>query len=180
MFTAQRLREKNIAEYLLYMWQTEDVIRAYGCDEERIFCEYIPRFGVQGDDAEKMKGWYAGLCDMMRREGVMENGHLQVNKNVVENLDELSRRLLDSGKFPRYNAAFYRVMPHIAAVRNRGEKKELSDIETCFDILYGVVLLRMQKKELSAETDGAACDISAAIGLLAAYYKKDREEPMDI
>ena len=71
-------------------------------------------------------------------------------------------------------------MPHIAAVRNRGEKKELSDIETCFDILYGVVLLRMQKKELSAETDGAARDISAAIGLLAAYYKKDREEPMDI
>ena len=36
MFTAQRLREKNIAEYLLYMWQVEDVLRAYGCDEERI------------------------------------------------------------------------------------------------------------------------------------------------
>ena len=27
MFIAQELRKNNIAEYLLYMWQVEDVIR---------------------------------------------------------------------------------------------------------------------------------------------------------
>ena len=90
-----------------------------------------------------MKIWYAELCEMMRREGVTEKGHLQVNKNVVENLNELSRRLLASGRYPRYNAAVYRVTPHIVEVRRRGEKEELSDVETCFDILYGVMLLRM-------------------------------------
>ena len=31
MFVAQELRKKSIAEYLLYMWQIEDIIRAYGC-----------------------------------------------------------------------------------------------------------------------------------------------------
>ena len=30
MFIAQELRKKSIAEYLLYMWQMEDLIRAYG------------------------------------------------------------------------------------------------------------------------------------------------------
>lgn len=31
MFVAQKLRKESIAEYLLYMWQIEDIIRAYGC-----------------------------------------------------------------------------------------------------------------------------------------------------
>ena len=36
MFIAQELRKKNIAEYLLYMWQVEDTIRAFGCSLQRI------------------------------------------------------------------------------------------------------------------------------------------------
>ena len=31
MFVAQELKKKSIAEYLLYMWQVEDIIRACGC-----------------------------------------------------------------------------------------------------------------------------------------------------
>ena len=36
MKIAQALKEKNIAEYLLYMWQVEDLIRANGCDIDRL------------------------------------------------------------------------------------------------------------------------------------------------
>ena len=32
MFIAQKLKQTNIAEYLIYMWQIEDIIRAAGCD----------------------------------------------------------------------------------------------------------------------------------------------------
>ena len=32
MFVSKQLKEKNIAEYLIYMWQIEDLIRANGCD----------------------------------------------------------------------------------------------------------------------------------------------------
>ena len=31
MYIAQEIRKKSIAEYVLYMWQIEDLIRAYGC-----------------------------------------------------------------------------------------------------------------------------------------------------
>lgn len=179
MLSAQKLREENIAEYLLYMWQTEDILRAYECDEGRIERELIPRLGVSGDDAAGLKSWYADLCEMMRSEGVRLKGHLRVNKNVLDALDELSARLLKSENFPRYREALYKILPYLAEVRSRGERKDLSDIETCFDVLYGVTLLKMQKKEISAETMAAVRDISAAIGLLAAYYKKDRQEPLD-
>ena len=40
MKIAQQLKEKNIAEYLIYMWQIEDLIRANDCDVDRIEGEY--------------------------------------------------------------------------------------------------------------------------------------------
>ena len=44
MIIAEKLRNSNRAEYLLYMWQVEDLIRAYNCDMERINKEYLSRF----------------------------------------------------------------------------------------------------------------------------------------
>lgn len=179
MLTARKLREENIAEYLLYMWQAEDLVRACGCDAERTARELVPRSGAEGEDAAELREWYAGLCDMMRREGVTQSGHLQVNRNVTSELTELSARLLKSSNFPRYHAAFYKAAQQIAEVRKRGGMDGDSDIEVCFNVLYGILLLKMQKKEISAATTSAVSDISALIALLAAYYKKDRNEPLD-
>ena len=36
MITASQKRKENIAEYLLYMWQIEDLIRANGLDIDKI------------------------------------------------------------------------------------------------------------------------------------------------
>ena len=36
MYISQQLKQQNIAEYLLYMWQVEDLIRANGFDIEKI------------------------------------------------------------------------------------------------------------------------------------------------
>ena len=36
MYISQELRQKSIAEYLLYMWQVEDIIRAYDCSLTRL------------------------------------------------------------------------------------------------------------------------------------------------
>lgn len=180
MFTALKLREQNIAEYLLYMWQVEDTLRVYGCDEERVAKEYLSRYELKADDAKKMRQWYADLCRMMREEGKVNGDHLQINRNVVSELEELSERMLQSAKFPRYSAAYYRALPHIVEVREHGERKDISEIETCFDILYGVMLLRLQKKNVSDETAAAAADVAALTGLLAVYYKKDRQTALDL
>ena len=36
MFIARQKRKENIAEYLLYMWQMEDLVRSFKCDIEAI------------------------------------------------------------------------------------------------------------------------------------------------
>ena len=46
MYIASKKRKENIAEYILYMWQVEDMIRANGCDIDRIKANIIDRSGL--------------------------------------------------------------------------------------------------------------------------------------
>ena len=64
-------------------------------------------------------------------------------------------------------------------LRNKGAAKEQSEIETCFNSLYGVMMLRLQKKDISTNTAHAVKEISTLIGMLNDYYLKDKEEPLE-
>ena len=179
MFISQELRKKSIAEYLLYMWQVEDLIRAYGCSLTRIRREYIDRFDYTDEQKEEMIDWYGNLVTMMNQEGCQESGHLQINKITLQQLIELNNQLLSSSKFPFYNAEYYKVLPYSVELRNRGSNKEENEVETCFNALYGVMLLRLQKKEITPDTQHAIQEITTFIGMLADYYHQDKKEPLE-
>ncbi len=176
MFIAQELRKKNIAEYLLYMWQVEDTIRAFGCSLQRIKQEYVSRFDYSDEQKEEELDWFGNLIRMMNQEGCREQGHLQINKVTMQMLTELHSQLLASPKFPFYNTAYYKVLPFIVELRNHGANKEENEIETCFNALYGVMMLRLRKTEITPNTAHAVKEISTFIGMLSDYYKKDKEE----
>jgi flagellin-specific chaperone FliS len=179
MFIAQELRKKNIAEYLLYMWQVEDTIRAFDCSLARIRREYIDRFDYDEEQKEEEADWFGNLIRMMNTEGCREQGHLQINKVTLQLLTELHQQLLGSSKFPFYNAEYYKVLPFIVELRNRGANKEEGEIETCLNLLYGVMMLRLQKKEITTNTEHALKEVTTFIGMLSDYYKKDKEEPLE-
>ena len=176
MFIAQQLRKTNIAEYLLYMWQVEDTIRAFDCSLSRIRREYIDRFDYSDEQKDEEADWFGNLIRMMNQEGCRERGHLQINRVTLQTLQELHQQLLSSPKFPFYNAEYYKVLPYIVELRNRGANREENEIETCFNSLYGVMLLRLQQKEVTPNTANAVREITTLIGMLSDYYKKDKEE----
>lgn len=175
MYIAQELRKKNIAEYLLYMWQIEDLIRAYGCSLAHINKEYISKFEYTDDQKEEMIDWYGNLIRMMNLEGKRESGHLQINAIIIQELNELHNNLLQSTKFPFYNAEYYKVLPFIVELRNKGDK-DINEIETCMNALYGTMMLRLQNKTISPDTEHAIKEISTFIGMLNDYYIKDKKE----
>lgn len=175
MFISQQLRKENIAEYVLYMWQVEDIIRAYGCNLSLLRKEYISRFDYTEEQREEMTDWYGNLIRMINQEGCREKGHLQVNKIVVQQMAELHARLLDSPKFPFYSAEYYKVLPYIVELRSKGDK-ETGEIETCLNALYGTMLLRLQHKDITPNTANAVKEITTFLGMLSDYYKKDKEE----
>lgn len=179
MFIAQDLRQKNIVEYLLYMWQVEDIIRAYDCSLSRIRKEYISRFDYSDEQLEDMTDWYGDLVTMMNQEGKRQSGHLQVNQVVLQQLSELHAQLLQSTKFPFYTSQYYKVLPFIVELRNRSGKDK-NEIDTCLDALYGTMMLRLQNKEITPNTSHAIQEITTLLGMLSDYYKKDKEEGLEL
>lgn len=175
MFIAQELRKKSIAEYLLYMWQVEDIIRAYGCSLSAIRREYVSRFQYTDEQRDEVLDWYGNLITMMNEEGKRERGHLQIHEIVLQDMADLHAQLLASPNFPFYNAEYYKVLPFIVELRNKGDK-QVGEIETCMNALYGTMLLRLQKKEISPNTEHAVKEISTFVGMLSDYYIKDKTE----
>lgn len=173
MIISRKLKEQSISEYLLYMWQVEDLIRANGCDVDKLEQSMVAPYNLPAEQHAEMVEWYANLVEMMRIEGVQQSGHLQINKNVIITLTDLHCRLMHSQKFPFYQAAYYKALPFIVELRAKGGQDK-SELENCFDALYGVWMLRLQRKEVSRETAGAVADIVKFVGLLSDYYAKER------
>lgn len=178
MFIAKSIREKSVVEYLLYMWQMEDLIRAYGCSLTRIRREYIDRFEYTDQQKDEEEDWFGDLIRMMNQEGKREKGHLAINEVLLQDLGDLHVCLLQSTRFPFYSAEYYRVLPFIVELRQKGDK-EIGEVETCLNALYGVMLLRMRQKPISPETAHAIKAITTFLGMLSDYYIKDRTEGLE-
>ena len=159
MIIAKRKRKENIAEYLLYMWQVEDLIRANRFDMDSIRRTVIAHYAQPASVKEEIAQWYQELIDMMRSEGV---------------------RLLRSTKEMVYGATYYKTLPFIVQLRAKSGGEELPEIETCFNALYGYLLLKMQHKEVSAETTEAIKQITAFLALLSEKYRADMNNELDL
>lgn len=172
MIISQEKRKENIAEYLLYMWQIEDLIRGCGFDMDKIKSSIIDKYDIPDEEKKKMEVWYANLIDMMRTEGCTEKGHLQINKNIIIRLAELHEELLKSPKTPQYGAVFFKTLPYIVELRKKQGENKSGEIETCFNFLYGILMLRLSGKEISPTTGDALKQISTFIAVLASMFKQ--------
>lgn len=178
MIIASQKRKENIAEYLLYMWQIEDLIRANGLDINRIISNVIDRYDLSPEQRKSMIEWYESLIDMMRREDVVTSGHLQINKNILGQLVALHQQILKDPRFADYHELFYRTLPYIVELRGKAGDTPAGEIETCFNALYGTLLLKLQKKEITPQTSEAIAQISRFISLLARDFHLDEEDKL--
>lgn len=178
MIIASQKRKENIAEYLLYMWQIEDMIRANDLDIEKIERNVIDRFNLTEQQRKEMVDWYESLIDMMRREGIEKSGHLQMNRNILGQLVALHQALLKDPRFPEYSAEFYRTLPFIVELRSKAGDEKPGEIETCFNALYGMLMLRLKGQEITPDTLNAIKQISHFIAVLAHDFKLDEEDKL--
>ena len=173
MLISKQKKEENIAEYVLYMWQIEDIIRAYRLEIDVIQKNIIDQFHVDEATKKEIREWYESLISMMRVENIREKGHLQINKNVVSNLNDLHLELLQEPKEIQYNALFFKTLPFLVEFRNKTKaSEETDDIELTLNVLYGVLLLRLQKKEITKETIQAVEQIGKLLATLSMKWRK--------
>ncbi len=172
MLISEQKKKENIAEYVIYMWQIEDLIRAYNFNPETIEKEIIANFDIDDEQYEKMKSWYDFLIQSMLNEKIEQKGHLQFLNDVVLELDVLHNKLLESEKNIEYKQEFENLMPFIEDLYSKITDFDKNFIEICFEALYGYLLLRLSKKNISIETQEAVSKISSFLSLLTKYYHK--------
>lgn len=180
MFIAHKLKKDNICEYLLYMWQVEDLIRAFHLDIDELNQRIVAPYPVTDEERKTLFGWYESLIEMMRIENVQQEGHLQLNKNVILELDEFHSALIRSGKEPGYNAKFYHILPLVSQLRTQQGNATISDIELCFNFQYAIMLLRMKKTEITPETLQAQAEISKFMVLLNKHFQRFKSGDLDL
>lgn len=144
-------KQDNIAEYILYLWQLEDYLRA---------------FPAQAETTTELHE----LNEMMHREGVVENGHVPLAVNALKELEELHRQLLNEDAM--YRAAIMRLTPQLNLLKAKTDRPTMSDIEACLILLYQIMLLRLQKREISAETTAVQQQATRVLQFLSRTYKK--------
>jgi hypothetical protein len=182
MFLAQQKKKENIAEYILYMWQIEDIIRAYQFDIDAIQTEIIRPSSLSEEEQRQLLEWYLSLIEMMRFENIQQAGHLQFVSNTMADLVDLHYALVQSKKHPDYHAQLYKSLPYIADFMQSADTtlQKNDEIEGCFVFLYGVLLLRLQKKSVSQETSIALEQISKLLALLSYKYRLYQQNELEL
>lgn len=177
MLIAKQKRSENISEYILYMWQLEDILRACRLDIAVVKTALIDKFDQPESVKTEMKEWYENLIEMMHVEKIEEKGHLQIVKNIVSDANSLHLELLQEPKEIQYNALFFKTLPFLVDFRKKlGAGAEVDDVELSLDALYGILMLRLQKKEITEDTQAAVKQISQFLAVLSAKYKEAESE----
>lgn len=144
-----KTKKDNIAEYILWLWQMEDYLRA---------------FPEQAEATQELHE----LNEMMHREGITESGHLQLAQNALAEIEELHTQLLDEEA--TYRAAILRLQPSLNLLKAKTDRPTMSDIEACFVLLYQIMLLRLQKKDISSETANVQKQVTQLLQYLSKVY----------
>ncbi len=177
MLIAREKRKTNVAEYILYMWQVEDMLRGLGLDIEEVDRRLVSQFQVDEEKRKEIRDWYDNLIAMMKLEKVERQGHVQVVKNMVNELTELHFHLLDQVSDMKYRQLFLAAMNNLLEYRRKANlPDEVSDVELCLQALYGQLMLRLQKREIHPHTVAAMESFSRMLGYLAAKYRQMEEE----
>ncbi len=148
--TKMRSKKDNIAEYILYLWQIEDYLRA---------------FPQNADATPELHE----LNEMMHREGILEGGHLALATNALSEVEELHAQLLDEDAM--YRAAMIRLRPALNLLKAKTDRPTMSDIEACFVLLYQIMMLRLQKKEITPETADVQQRATQVLTFLSRAYR---------
>ncbi len=153
MLFAQKKRDENIAEYILYMYQIEDVIRAYQFNVERLVNEFaLPQLPDKTYEA-KYIAWYESLIFDMESERIIDSGHRMELQEIVMELSYLHNSLLTVMNDEKYQTLFQSATEFIDNFKEKSNLKDKNHIEICFHALYMKMLLKIQKKDISAESE---------------------------
>jgi hypothetical protein len=172
MLIAQEKKKSNIAEYILYMWQIEDIIRSHHFDLSQITDSVINKFTTSTEMKYDMKLWYQNLIEQMMKEGISDKGHLSSTMKYLEELNNLHNSLLTTMQDIKYQEKYLAAKDNINNFMLKSGGESRNEIHTCLIGLYGFLMLKLKQSEISSSTKDAMSSFSVLIAELVDRYNK--------
>ncbi len=180
MDTAQSLRKQNVAEYILYLWQLEDMFRALQFSPEAIYSQFVaPRTSLDEKSQAALLTWYMELVELLQKEGKEEKGHLDHTLHLIADLHNLHLQLMDLAVGARYRTLVARldeVLPDLRAIFG----EEVSATELAFRALYAAMLYRIKGEGEKGAVVDTIEYISPVVAELASIYGKAERGEIDL
>lgn len=166
MTTAAIKKESHIVEYVLYVWQMEDVARAAKFDVGALRSMFA---GQEDEDLD----WILDLARTMKLERLEETGHVVHIQETLTEMALLHDLLVGPMEDPIYVKSFQAAEPLLNELNERKMKGDYSHpVERMLTALYGWLVLRMRKEEVSLETEAAMVAIREMANSLAKGHLK--------
>ena len=172
-------RRENIAEYILYLWQLEDLLRALQFSPEAVHSQLIAPRNLSQPEQRLYLEWYMDIADLLRQEGKERQGHLDHTLHLIADLHNLHLQLMKLPIGEHYRQTFARLepeLPRLRAVLGR----EMSDIELCFRALYAAMLYRIKGEGGKSAVSDTIEYVSPVIAELADMYGKVERGEADL
>lgn len=175
MFLSNQKKRDNIVEYLLYMWQIEDLIRSCQFNIDQIYDKVIKHTSYNPAQKQELKNWYIDIMYAMERENIQDKGHISDLLEIQESLHQLHAQLLSIYQNASYQKIYAAVSPYIKELKQKSNDSVENDIDIALEFMYGTLLLQLQKKHISDQTIQALKYISHLMFTLADFYKDQKE-----
>ena len=170
MRVAQQKLKENIAEYLLYMFQIEDVIRSFNFDLDAILDVFVRPTLVDDSFLNQYKNWYSDLISQMQKQGVEKDGNIDSLKEIIIELIYLHNTLLTVVNDEKYKSLVDAAAEDILAFKEKSNFLKRHDIETLLHAMNMKLQLKMRKQEISPETELAMDKMRVQLAYLSREY----------
>lgn len=175
MTPAEKKKKENIAEYIIYVYQTEDLIRAYQFDLNELTKNVVANMPFPPSVKKKIILWYAELIIQMQEEQLNNGaGHLKIVQAEVKHLEHLHNELLKTDAV--YKTIFTNAKDSINEHIVLSKHSITRPVQICLNSLYGMLLLKLNGKQIQPDQQKTVEQQSEILSYLSKVYKK-RNQP---
>lgn len=173
MLIARVKKETNIVEYLLYMYQVEDIIRSFQFDIEKIDRAIVQQYDKPEKVKAEIKAWYADLIEKMQVQSIQQSGHLEELNEIINGLNVLHRSLLTTFQDKEYQQLYEQAANVLNDLKQKTDPTlKANEIAVCVNGLYGLLVLRLKKQPIAEDTKVAMEHLSKLMAKLAHQYNQ--------
>lgn len=172
MFVAKETRKRNIVEYVLYIWQVENILRACKFDIEIIEEKLVAPQGLNSNEKNLEIDWYKEFIQEMKSQGISEKGHMTETLEILSELTLLHSTLLKSINDQKYQLLYTKAKPELEALKKKQEGLTQTDIDIAVNGAYAFWMLKVSGKEISEATVASMESITNMLAYLSAQYHK--------